>query len=116
MHRYKELEIWNRAIELTRHVYSLSKSFPEDEKFGLTSQIRRAVVSIASNIAEGAGRNSNKEFNQFLGIAIGSIHEVETQLIISNKLGLTSEMEIDDLLQRIQELIKMTISLKSKLI
>lgn len=116
MHRYKELEIWNRAIELTRHVYSLSKSFPEDEKFGLTSQIRRAVVSIASNIAKGAGRNSNKEFNQFLGIAIGSIHEVETQLIISNKLGLTSEMEIDDLLQRIQELIKMTISLKSKLI
>lgn len=116
MPRYKELEIWNRSIELTKSVYGLSKNFPDDERFGLTSQIRRAVVSIASNIAEGAGRNSDKEFNQFLGIAVGSMHEVETQLIISKELVFASENEIKEPLIRIQELVKMTISLKSKLI
>lgn len=87
MHRYKELEIWKRFINLTVSVYELTKEFPSEEKFGLTGQLKRAVVSVASNIAEGAGRNSNKEFNQFLGIAMGSILEVETQLIIAEKLS-----------------------------
>jgi four helix bundle protein len=115
MHRYQNLEIWNRAIDLTAVVYELSKEFPEDEKFGLTSQIKRAVISIASNIAEGAGRNSDKEFNQFLGYSIGSICEVETQLIIAEKLKYLDSKSIQIPLKRILELKKMTISLKNKM-
>jgi four helix bundle protein len=115
MHRYQNLEIWNRAIDLTAVVYELSKEFPEDEKFGLTSQIKRAVISIASNIAEGAGRNSDKEFNQFLGYSMGSICEVETQLIIAEKLKYLDSKSIQIPLKRILELKKMTISLKNKM-
>lgn len=85
MHNYKELEVWKKAIELAELVYSISANFPEHEKFGLTSQIRRSSVSVASNIAEGAGRNSEKEFAQFLGYAYGSCCELETQLILSKK-------------------------------
>jgi four helix bundle protein len=115
MHRYQNLEIWNRAIDLTAVVYELSKEFPEDEKFGLTSQIKRAVISIASNIAEGAGRNSDKEFNQFLGYSMGSICEIETQLIIAEKLKYLDSKSIQIPLKRILELKKMTISLKNKM-
>jgi len=114
MHRYQNLEIWNRAIGLTAVVHELSKEFPEDEKFGLTSQ-KRAVISIASNIAEGAGRNSDKEFNQFLGYSMGSICEVETQLIIAEKLKYLESKSIQIPLNRILELKKMTISLKNKM-
>jgi four helix bundle protein len=70
MHNLKELKIWNKAIDLTVDVYKATASFPSEERYGLTSQARRSVVSIPSNIAEGAGRNSNKEFNNFLGIAM----------------------------------------------
>lgn len=115
MHKYRELEIWKRAIDLTVQVYALSKYFPEDEKFGLTSQIKRAAVSVPSNIAEGAGRNSDKEFNQFLGISIGSIFEIETQLIIAEKLNFLTSSQIDAVLEKSNELVRMTKSLKNKL-
>ena len=115
MHRYQELEIWNRAIQLTTMVYALTQHFPDEEKFGLTSQNRRAVVSIASYIAEGAGRNSDKEFNQFLGYSMGSLCEVETQLIIANNLDFLKEEMIETPLAKIVELKKMTISLKNKM-
>ena len=116
MHKYKELEIWKRAIDLTVDVYDLTKNFPEDEKFGLTSQIKRAAVSVPSNIAEGAGRNSNKEFNQFLGISTGSLFEVETQLIIAERLNFLTSDQTEKVLQKSDEIVRMTKSLKNKLI
>lgn len=108
MNNLKELKIWNKAIELAVLVYNATSTFPADEKFGLISQTRRAVISISSNIAEGAGRNSAKEFKHFLGIANGSSFELQTQLIIANKLNLLSEEILNPLLSEIDELQKMT--------
>jgi len=119
MHNLKELKIWNKAIDLTVDVYKATSTFPSDERFGLTSQSRRSAVSIPSNIAEGAGRNSNKEFNNFLGIANGSSYELQTQLVISNRLNLLNDNLLNDLLQQIDELQKMNFAfqqmLKSKM-
>ena len=84
----KELKIWNKASDLALEVYHATKDFPSEEKFGFPSQIRRSALSVSSNTSEGAGRNSNKEFVHFLSIANGSAYELQTQLIISNKLGL----------------------------
>ena len=88
---FKELVVWQRAIELSLAVYKLTASFPPDERFGLTSQLRRASVSIASNIAEGYGRSTIGENLQFLGHARGSNCEVQTQLVIACALGFGSE-------------------------
>jgi len=77
---YRDLIVWQKAMDLTKKVYQLTKTFPKDEMYGLTSQIRRCSVSVPSNIAEGRGRNSNKEFVRFLYIALGSIYELQTQL------------------------------------
>ena len=90
MHKFKELKVWQEAMELTKLVYIATKSFPGEEKFGLTSQINRAAVSIPSNIAEGAGRNYDKEFLQFLSIALGSAFELETQLLLAQSFGFIS--------------------------
>ncbi len=108
MNNLKELKIWNKAIELTVEVYKATASFPTDERFGLISQSRRAAVSIPSNIAEGAGRNSLKEFNNFLGIANGSCYELQTQLIVAHKLAMISEEVLNPILEYIDELQKMT--------
>ena len=91
MNRFKNLDIWKDAITLAKNVHVLTATLPKEETYGLKSQLRRAAVSVASNIAEGAGRNSNGEFNQFLGIAIGSAFEVDTQLIIGLELGYFSK-------------------------
>jgi four helix bundle protein len=85
---YRDLAVWQRSIELTVALYTLTRSFPREEIFGLTSQLRRASVSIASNIAEGYGRSSKGEYRNLLGIARGSTLEVQTQLVIARKLGL----------------------------
>ena len=87
MHKYKELKLWQKSIGLVTSVYLLTRSFPQFENFGLVSQINRSAVSIPSNIAEGAGRNSDKEFIHFLSIAQASSYELETQLIISKNLN-----------------------------
>ncbi len=108
MNNLKELKIWNRAIDLAVDVYKATSTFPTDERFGLISQSRRAAVSIPSNIAEGAGRNSVKEFNNFLGIANGSSYELQTQLVIANKLAILESEILDPLLAQIDELQKMT--------
>jgi four helix bundle protein len=105
MHNLKELKIWHKAMELTTEVYRLTANFPKEEKYGLTSQIRRAAVSIPSNIAEGAGRNSNKEFVQFLAISNGSSYELQTQLLLSKNFnliqeGLTSILDQIDQIQK----------------
>ena len=115
MHNLKELKIWNKAIDLTVDVYKATASFPSEERYGLTSQARRSAVSIPSNIAEGAGRNSPKEFSNFLGIANGSSYELQTQLIISNRLDLVNNDLLDDLLQQIDELQKMNYAFQKKL-
>ena len=83
---YRELIVWQKAIDLVVAIYRITQSFPREEAFGLTSQLRRAAVSIPSNIAEGQGRRSAKEFQRFLDIARGSLQEVETQLLIANRL------------------------------
>lgn len=108
MNKLKELKIWNKAIDLTVDVYKATSSFPADERFGLTSQSRRAAISISSNIAEGAGRNSIKEFNNFLGMANGSSYELQTQLLIANKLEMLTTELLEPLLLQIDELQKMT--------
>lgn len=83
---FQDLTVWQRAMELSEAVYCLTKTFPQDELYGLTSQLRRASVSIASNIAEGRGRGTDGEFRQFLSVAQGSTYEVQTQLILAKRL------------------------------
>ncbi|TWJ02294.1 four helix bundle protein [Mucilaginibacter frigoritolerans] len=116
MHNLRELKIWNKAIDLTVDVYKATADFPADERFGLLSQSRRSAVSIPSKIAEGAGRNSNKEFSNFLGISNGSSYELQTQLIIANKLNLLNDDLLDDLLKQIDELQKMNYSFQKTLL
>ena len=84
---YKDLTVWNKSIDLVKKIYKLTKIFPNEEKFGLSNQMRRASVSIPSNIAEGSSRNTNKGFKQFIYIAKGSLCELETQIIISKELN-----------------------------
>jgi len=84
---YKDLLVWQRSIQLSLAIYRLTSSFPAEERYGLSSQLRRAGVSVPSNIAEGYGRGSRKDYKQFLAIARGSTLEVQTQLIIANELG-----------------------------
>ena len=115
MHNLKELKIWNKAIDLAVDVYKATSDFPADERFGLISQSRRAAVSIPSNIAEGAGRKSDKEFSHFLGIANGSSYELQTQLVISNKLSLLDDNSMEELLQQIDELQKMNYAFQQRL-
>ena len=83
---YQDLTVWQRAIEMTVSTYEATRSFPREEMYGLTSQLRRAAVSVASNIAEGRGRISQSEFRQFLGLAQGSNYEVQTQLLVAKRL------------------------------
>ena len=90
---HKDLDVWKKSMDLVVLIYDLTSKFPSDERFGLTSQMRRAAVSIPSNIAEGAARKSNKEFLQFLSIALGSLSELETQYILSKRLHFITDHE-----------------------
>ena len=111
MKTHKDLQIWQKGISFVKTVYEATASYPQAEQFGLTSQMRRSAVSIPSNIAEGCGRNSNKELVQFLYIALGSSSELETQIIISNELGFLNKEKTDSILSMINEIIRMTSSL-----
>ena len=112
MNKYKELIVWKHSVDLAAAVYQITEKFPSKEAYGLISQINRSVVSVASNIAEGAGRNSKKEFDQFLGVALGSVYELETQLIIGKRIGYLSEESFAKLQGQIESIIKMLIKLK----
>jgi len=90
---HKELDAWKRSIDFVVQIYKLTKEFPSGEFYGLSSQLRRASVSIASNIAEGSGRNSSKELVHFLHLSLGSLSEVETQLIIGRKLNYFQDLD-----------------------
>ena len=96
---YSDLIAWQKAVKLVTEIYRVSKRFPSEELFGLTSQLRRAAISIPSNIAEGQGRLGRKEFLHFLGNARGSLGEVETQIIIARNLDYLSEAEMNDILE-----------------
>ena len=105
---YKDLLIWQKGIKIVCLVYKLVKSFPHEELYALTSQIKRASVSIPSNIAEGYGRNTDKSFSHFLDISRGSLFEIETQLLIANELGfITNETLYTEILSQIEEESKM---------
>jgi len=104
---YRDLVAWKKAFELTLAIYRETSSFPSGEKYGLTSQLRRASVSIPSNIAEGQGRNSYGEFLHHLRIALGSLNEVETQLLISNALGYVQSNRMAALLALMSEVARL---------
>ena len=97
MHHYKKLEVWKESVDLVTEVYLLTNNFPDKEKFSLTSQINRSAISVASNIAEGAGRLSKKEFIQFLGYALASSYELETQLMIANNLKFINSQQVQEI-------------------
>lgn len=107
MKKYSELEVWIKSRHLATLSYELTKGFPKEEVFGLTSQIRRSAVSIPSNIAEGCGRNSSKDTIQFLFIARGSLYELETQFFISNDLKYIDDSQLLIIIERITECKKL---------
>src|SRR5690606_30380067 len=111
MHVLEDLKVWNKAMDIVVETYKLSAQFPAEEKYGLTSQIRRCAVSIPSNIAEGAGRNNPAEFKQFLGISNGSSYELFTQLILSYKLELVPKNLVEPILNEVIEVQKMNFGL-----
>ncbi|WP_420582544.1 four helix bundle protein [Reichenbachiella sp.] len=115
MRDFTKYEVWELAIEIAQLIYETSSGFPNEEKFGLISQIRRAAVSISSNIAEGASRSSDKEFNRFIEIAMGSIFEVRSQLFLSKRIKILNKQEFDRLEEKLSTLAKKLNSLRNKL-
>ncbi|MFA5669084.1 MAG: four helix bundle protein [Balneolaceae bacterium] len=114
MHNYKNLEVWKRSVELATQVYLLTNSFPNEEKYGLVSQIRRSAVSVSSNIAEGAGRNTDKDFALFLNYSLGSCFELETQLLISKNLDFIIEEAHNNIMDELTQIQKMLYTLIKK--
>ena len=108
MKTHKDLNVWKKAVELVTVIYKETNGFPTSEIYGLTNQIRRSAVSIPSNIAEGAGRTSKKEFSRFLSISIGSASELETQLIISRNLGFIEDLTYENIIKELEDIRKMT--------
>ncbi|TRO66689.1 four helix bundle protein [Christiangramia sabulilitoris] len=116
MYKLEDLKVWTKAMKVAKDIYVLSSAFPSAEKFGLTSQIRRSAISIASNIAEGAGRNTKGEFRNFLSIASDSSYELFTQLTLAYNLNLTSENLVQPILEEVVEIQKMNYSLIKTLV
>lgn len=113
IHSYKDLIVWQKAVDLVVEVYTLTEHFPKEERYGLTSQIQRAAVSIPSNIAEGRCRGSKKDFRQFLRIAYASGAELETQIIIAKKLAKTKNIEyaaVDSLLEEVMKMLNVILA------
>ncbi len=115
MRNFRQLRIWDLGIKIVTEVYVLVKRFPNEEKFGLTNQMTRASISVPSNIAEGCSRSSDKEYKRFLEIAIGSLFELETQIIIAQKINYIDMKNSTNLMETIQQEEKMINSLISKL-
>ena len=113
MRPHEQLDVWKKSVDFTVEVYKATESFPKDERFGLMSQIRRASVSVAANIAEGAGRRSDKEFLNFLSISQGSASEVETELLIAVRLGYLSDDAFQGLMQKTDEIGRMITGLST---
>lgn len=113
---FKELRVWVDGMTLVKEIYKVTERFPQKEFYGLTSQLRRCVISVPSNIAEGFRRNHLKEFQQFLHIALGSLAEAETQILIAGDLGYLSDVEEKPLLELVEKINRMAINLRKKLI
>ncbi|UWX66022.1 four helix bundle protein [Empedobacter stercoris] len=107
MRTHKDLDVWKLSIDFVTVIFTITKGFPKEEQFGLTNQIRRAAVSVPSNIAEGAGRKSDKEFLQFLYISLGSVQEIDTQILISLNLNYLTKSEYEILLIKLDQISKM---------
>ncbi|MBR6490137.1 MAG: four helix bundle protein [Muribaculaceae bacterium] len=116
MQKYSNLDIWKKSYSLALQIYGITKDFPNDEKFGLTSQLRRAAVSIPTNIAEGAGRATTKDFANFIQIAIGSSNEVECELMLSKDLGYVGEDIFKTLFDQVREIKIMMIYFRRTLL
>jgi four helix bundle protein len=117
MKSYRDLIVWQKSVEMVTHVYKLLNAFPEDEKFGLTSQIKRSSISISSNIAEGYGRNYTKDYSRFLNIARGSLFEMQTQFQIAQNLNFINENDlttINDLSVEIEKMLNFLINKLNK--
>lgn len=114
MNNYKELIVWKKSMALVILVYRQTSLFPDEEKFGLTNQVRRSAVSVPSNIAEGAGRNSKKEFRSFLGIANGSLNELTTQIELAKQLGYVEEESVEEIFEMSNQIQKMIYTLIKK--
>ena len=112
---FKDLKIWQKGIEIVKQVYALTKLFPKEELYGLTSQTRRAAVSIPSNIAEGFRRLHNPEYKQFLYISLGSAAELETQLIIAKELSFMNQNDLNEVSEKIDHMSRMVKNLLKKL-
>jgi four helix bundle protein len=112
---YRELIAWQKAMDLAVQVYELTKTFPREEIYGLTSQLRRAAVSVPSNIAEGQGRRTTKEFQRFLGYAYGSLQEIETQIMLAARLGYVRDEQESQLLEQWAEVGKLINGLSNAL-
>ncbi|HBL75252.1 MAG: four helix bundle protein [Bacteroidetes bacterium GWF2_42_66] len=115
MNNFRDLQVWQKSILVVKKVYELTSNLPKEEIYGLTNQMRRSAVSMPSNIAEGAGRSSDADFNHFLAISIGSSFELETQLIICKELGYINTESLDELIPEIQEIQKMIRGLQKSL-
>jgi len=112
---YRDLNVWKLSIELVKDIYQVTAKYPPEEIYGLTNQLRRAAVSIPSNIAEGQGRNSIKEFKQFLAIDLGSLAELETQLIISHEIGYLNQENFSKMSASLDDIRKMLKALANSL-
>ncbi len=112
---FKDLEIWKRSIRLVEDIYAVTRTFPKEEIYVLTSQLRRSAISIPSNIAEGFARFHNKEYKQFLYVSLGSSAELTTQIIIASRLKYIGVAKADALLDKIDEISRMTMGLIKKL-
>lgn len=112
---HKDLLVWKKSLDLVEQIYKFTKQFPKEELYGITNQMRRCAVSIPANIAEGSGRKNKAEFIQFLHIALGSASELETHLIISQRLGFLSINSYDEIMNALNEIIKMTCGLINSL-
>lgn len=112
---HKNLEVWKLSVDFVKDIYTLTTNFPDEEKFGIISQLRRAVVSIPTNIAEGAARSTKKEFRNFLYIASGSLSEIDTLLTISKELGFTKKSQLDALNEKLVKIDIMLDGLIKKL-
>lgn len=115
MRNFKELKVWQKGVAIAVKSYRLTRVFPKEEKFGITSQITRAAVSIPSNIAEGSSRSSDKDYNRFIEISLGSSFELETQLLISQALNFGERVLTNEILKDVDEEQKMLISFMNKL-
>lgn len=111
MKTHKDLDVWRKSVSLVTSIYEVTKTFPNDEIYGLTNQIRRSSVSIPSNIAEGSARQGDKEFAHFLYISLGSLSELETQLIIANNLNYLSLKDYDSVITSLEEIRRMLLGL-----